>query len=310
MVAPHLPADARDPLTAALREFAPTGPLVEARLAAAIDQAVAHPGKLVRARLVHAAACVHGADPDHALQLAVAIEYFHIASLLLDDLPCMDDAQTRRGLVCAHRVHGEAPAILAALALINRAYALIGFAMAGEPVPVRLAAMGCLDAALGVAGLVGGQAHDLAFARGEGRPREVGRIAAAKTGALFWLAVYFPALLAQPTGAEGRRLKALCTYWGLAFQALDDWGDVIASRLETGKAGGRDAALRRPNLVHALGRAGARRRLARLVDQAGRMVAALELERPVWSYLGQFHREFFVANADRLARNAEVLVAA
>lgn len=79
-----------------------------------------------------------------------------------------------------------------------------------------MAAMACLDACLGVSGLVGGQARDLAFGRSDRSAREIGRIAAAKTGALFWLAVYFPVLLGQPDAEEGRRLQALCLYWGLA----------------------------------------------------------------------------------------------
>jgi len=114
--------------------------------------------------------------------------------------------------------------------LINRAYALAEFALVEEALPVRLAAMACLDACLGVSGLVGGQARDLAFAESDRSGREIARIAAAKTGSLFWLAVYFPALVAQPDALEGRGLKAVCLYWGLAFQALDDLGDPKVGR--------------------------------------------------------------------------------
>ena len=246
MVAPASPQP--DPIVAAMREHSPAGAMTELRLAAVLDQSIDNPGKLIRARLVLAAAMTHGMDEDRALQLACAVEFYHIASLLLDDLPCMDDAETRRGLPCVHRVHGEAPTILASLALINRAYALVGFALVEQPMAVRLAAMACLDACLGVPGLVGGQARDLAFAESDRSAREIGRIAAAKTGALFWLAVYFPALIAQPDAEEGRLLKALCLYWGLGFQALDDLGDagVAGAADSRGKPPGATKRLRGP----------------------------------------------------------------
>ncbi|WP_221031391.1 polyprenyl synthetase family protein [Actomonas aquatica] len=304
MVAPVLSLPSADPIVVAMREHTPAGAMTEPRLAAALDQAIGNPGKLVRARLVHAAAMTHGLDEDLALQLACAVEFYHIASLLLDDLPCMDDAQERRGLPCVHLVHGESTTVLASLALINRAYALAGFALAGQPMQVRLAAMGCLDACLGVPGLVGGQARDLAFADSDRSAREIGRIAAAKTGALFWLAIYFPALLAQPDAEEGRRLKALCLYWGLAFQAIDDLGDVgVAGAADAlGKTAGRDEALTRPNLAHVLGVPATVRRITRLIGQADRALEELVERRPAWRYLETFHREYFVANASRIVR--------
>jgi len=66
------------------------------------------------------AAEAFGAPIARALDVACAMEMVHAASLVLDDLPSMDDAQLRRGVPCAHQVYGEGAAILAALALINR----------------------------------------------------------------------------------------------------------------------------------------------------------------------------------------------
>jgi geranylgeranyl pyrophosphate synthase len=276
-------------LLAALREHAPQSARAEPRLAAVLEQAVSTPGKLVRPRLVHAAARRHGLDDGRALMLACATEYFHLASLILDDLPCMDDAAVRRGRPCVHRLHGEAPAILGALALINRAYALAGESLADEPAPVRTAATALLDACLGVTGMVGGQAGDLAFAASDHSPREIMRIAAAKTGALFSLAVHLPALVARPDPGETRLLRALCLAWGLAFQARNDLDDARSA----GPEAGRDQTLDRPNLVHALGTAGTLRRVARWRAQAARAAAGLVRRRPDWEYLAAFQRELF-----------------
>lgn len=307
MVAPLTPPD---PLLAALREFAPRSARSEARFDAAVRQAVELPGKLVRARLARAGALAHGMDADAALQLACAVEYFHTASLLLDDLPCMDDAATRRGLPCAHRAHGEAAAILASLALINRAYALIGFAYADRSFATRIRVQACVDACLGPAGLVGGQAADLRFGEGPGGAAEVGRIAAAKTGALFWLAVYLPALAGEPDAAELKDFKALCVYWGLAFQAMDDLADLARGEAEAGKTTGRDRALARPNLVLAVGERAARARVDRLGRLAGQAVARLEARVPERSYLRRFHEQFFVVAREVKAEASRALVAA
>jgi geranylgeranyl diphosphate synthase type II len=279
-------------LRTALVENSPAFAATDARLRDTIVFAADNPGKLVRARLVLAAAQAHGLGDGAAERLACAVEYFHVASLLLDDLPCMDDAFTRRGRPCAHKIYGEASAILGALAFINRAYALAGFAFAMYPAAVRVQATACLDACLGPAGLLGGQAADLSFAESDRSARAVSAVAMRKTGALFWLAVYFPALLAEPSAVELRALKALCVYWGLAYQAADDLQDALMNAFETGKTTGRDRALTRPNLAHAIGVPAAQARIGRLLEQARRAVARLDGESGRWSYLGGFHREF------------------
>lgn len=279
-------------LTTALIDNRPVSPGAESRLRETIRHAASNPGKLVRARLVLAAAQTHGLEDGAAERLACAVEYFHLASLILDDLPCMDDGGTRRGMPCVHLLHGEAPAILGALAFINRAYALAGFAFAAHPIDIRLQATACLDACLGPAGLIGGQAADLDFAKSDRSAREVASIALRKTGALFWLAVYYPALLAAPSLEECRDLKALCVYWGLAYQAADDLQDALLNAFEAGKTTGRDRALNRPNLAHAIGVPAVQRRIMRLLKQAQRVVGRLEGSSARWGYLGGFHREF------------------
>lgn len=291
-----------DPLLAALRELAPVSPRMEPHLEAAITQATGEPGKLIRARLALEASLAHGLGEREALQVACAVEYFHTASLLLDDLPCMDDATTRRGFPCAHATHGEATAILAALALINRAYALAGFAFAERPLANRLMATACLDGCLGAAGLVGGQAADLRFGETRGGARSVSKIAAAKTGALFWMAVFLPALAGGlDDESERKDLRRICVYWGLAFQALDDLGDVLKSRVETGKSTGRDRALARPNLALAIGVHATRERVARLGRLAGLAAERLAGRGARWSHLQRFHEEQFAVAHRRAA---------
>ncbi|MFA6961185.1 MAG: polyprenyl synthetase family protein [Opitutaceae bacterium] len=98
----------------ALLENCPAALANDPALRDTIVLAAGNPGKLVRARLVLSAALEHGLDDAPAERLACAVEYFHIASLMIDDLPCMDDAFTRRGRSCAHKLYGEASTILGA----------------------------------------------------------------------------------------------------------------------------------------------------------------------------------------------------
>jgi geranylgeranyl pyrophosphate synthase len=110
-------------------------------------------GKRLRPILSIMGARIFNPDPRPALGAACAVEFIHASSLIFDDLPCMDDAAIRRGLPVVHKVYGEEVAWLAGIALLNQAYALFG------KVPALIhEATYCI----GVEGMIGGQALDLA----------------------------------------------------------------------------------------------------------------------------------------------------
>ncbi|HRE82921.1 MAG TPA: polyprenyl synthetase family protein [Opitutaceae bacterium] len=291
-------------IATALAENAPVGHSTEPHLRAAILSVANQPGKLTRARLILGVTQAHGIEHETGLALATAVEYFHLSSLLLDDLPCMDDAKTRRGQDCVHRSHGEATAILAALAFINRAYALIGFAVSDQPLDVRLQVQACLDAYLGVSGLVGGQARDLRFAESDRSSRETACVAVGKTGALFSLSILLPALLAGPSKSERHALKALCIYWSLIYQALDDLQDVLSTSVNAGKTTGRDRLLTRPNVALTLGVPRTLNRLSRLLHRGDRTIEHLCQKSLSWTFLQEFQHYLAEAAAPIVALGA------
>jgi len=278
----------RHSLLQALLEYLPVAPATEPRLQAAVREAVAHPGGLVRPFLAWETGRAAGLAEPEALRLACALEYFHTASLLLDDLPCMDDGRERRGRPCVHLVHGEATAILAALALINRAHLLVGLALASWPADRRVAGQLMVDASLGARGLLDGQARDLGFARQPQTAAAVAGIARQKTGGLFQLALQLPALGGAVAPDEWSGLGRISLYWGLAYQIADDLADVLAGSAETGKTTGQDERQQRPNLALMLGVPAARRRLGRLVRQGGVALERLQTIHPRWSYLTRY----------------------
>ena len=150
-------------LRQAYRDHLPLPDGAEPHLAGALRETLRRPGNLVRAELAFQVARVYGIEEAGAEQLSVALEYFHTASLLFDDLPSMDDATHRRGAVCIHHLFGEGTAVLSALALINRAYALAWAAMGDRPAANRQAAAQHLERYLGLNGILDGQSRDIHY---------------------------------------------------------------------------------------------------------------------------------------------------
>lgn len=129
------------------------------------------------------------------MQLAITLEYFHTASLLFDDLPSMDDATHRRGSMCVHHLYGEGPAILAALGLINRAYALLWKAVASSPRADQATALAYVEKNLGLGGLLNGQSFDLHYSELPPSARSPHKVAMGKTVALIRLSLVLPGIV-------------------------------------------------------------------------------------------------------------------
>lgn len=269
----------------AFTDLLPLGAGLEPRLRAVVADVLGHPGSLARAQLAYGLGVRRGLESGRALKLGVAVEYFHSASLLFDDMPSMDDATERRGRPCPHVVHGEAATVLGALALITRAYGLLWEAI-GERCQTAAAAAALVGECLGIAGILDGQSRDVHFRRDPADPETAVRIAAAKTVPLVRLSMVLPAVVAGEGEETVRRLERLAAVWGLAYQILDDFKDSLMGAEETGKTPGRDAGLGRPNLPALTGPRQALDRLVRLLGEARGIVGVLTIEdEPSWAPL-------------------------
>jgi farnesyl diphosphate synthase len=208
-----------------------------------------------------------------------AIECIHAYSLIHDDLPAMDDDDLRRGRPTTHRAFGEATAILAGDALQALAFEILADPATDPIAEVRAALCAGLARAAGLSGMVGGQMLDL-DAEGATAPlsvKEIARLQAMKTGALLKFSVEAGSRLA---GAGAKTSAALGTYGravGAAFQVADDILDAEGDAATLGKRAQKDAGRNKATLVGALGVEGARRELARLVDEATSAVDAASL---------------------------------
>ena len=234
------------------------------RLAAAIRHAVLPGGARIRPQLCLAVAAACGdADPRLADAAGAAIELLHCASLVDDDLPCFDDAATRRGVPSVHAAYGERCAVLAGDALIVMAFEVLAAGAVRHP--ARLPALTLVLAQrVGMpCGIVAGQAwecEDWVALPDYQR---------AKTGSLFAAATEMGALAA---GGDPALWRGFGEWLGEAYQVADDIRDAACDSAMLGKPADRDRTLGRPSAVAEFGMTGALARFESLVDNAGRSV--------------------------------------
>ncbi len=222
-------------------------------------------GKCIRGFLVMESARLHGVGLQQSTAVAAAIECLHGYSLVHDDLPCMDDDDMRRGQPTVHRKWDEATAVLAGDALQSLAFELVADSGLAAQAIVELVLT--LSRAAGVAGMVGGQAMDIAAETAQ-EPLtidEITRLQAGKTGALITWSACAGARMA---GENTVFLEDYGTNLGLAFQIWDDVLDVEGEAQLVGKAVGKDSAAGKATFVSLLGLDAAKRRATDLIEQA------------------------------------------
>lgn len=290
-------AACRAELEAALEAAIPAPPECPPIIAEAMRYSLMAGGKRFRPVLALATADAVDAMAGHAssrpsvLAFACAIELIHTYSLVHDDLPAMDDDTLRRGRPTAHMVYGDGLAILSGDGLLTEAFALMARTATPEDGALntrRLRAIAVVAAAAGAAGMVGGQAIDLA-ASGDGHagggpptaPLDADGLRAMhdrKTGALITAAAVSGAIMA---GAEPSVVDAIDRYareLGLAFQIVDDVLDVEGAAEELGKTAGKDAAAGKPTYPSLHGIEASRRQAAEAADRARAALRPVGLE--------------------------------
>ena len=275
----------------AFTEYMPLPATLESHLKEALRLVLDHPGSMIRPEIVWEVALGYELPDAPATDLAIALEYFHTASLLFDDLPAMDDAMERRGTPCVHVEFGDAGAMLAALALVNRAYALTWRAASAVPSERQRRALDYVECHLGVDGLLNGQSMDLHYASLPHNQRTTERTAIGKTVSLIRLTLVLPAMLGGAPDNELRLLERIALFWGLSYQIVDDLKDVLQNASESGKTPSRDLALGRPNLALTLGIEHAAGRLQRLIGLGDRMLDRLIAVRPGVAFLRRLRSE-------------------
>ncbi len=233
------------------------------------------------------------------VDVACAVEMVHAASLILDDMPCMDNAMLRRGKPTIHIQFGEDVAILASVALLSRAFSVLSSAEGISPF-TRSRLVGTLAETVGAQGLVKGQFLDLR-AGARQSPDEIAATNELKTGILLGVAVEMAAVVAQADDSVTRSLRAFALAAGQAFQLRDDFLDGPGNdSAVTGKDTGKDQG--KATFINTLGLEEARRRLgAHLRDADRHLLAALGSKQRTRRYLGGLFAQYQPARHARPA---------
>ncbi|MCA7010576.1 polyprenyl synthetase family protein [Wolbachia endosymbiont of Tribolium confusum] len=184
----------------------------ENKLISAMRYVLLAPAKHIRSFLVIASSSIFNIKVEKAITAAAAIEFIHAYSLIHDDLPCMDNSDTRRGQPSCHKKFGEATAVLAGDALLTLAFEVLSL--------LNCEIIKVLSHAIGMKGMVGGQILDI-----DADFDKIKEIHLMKTAKLFAASCEIGAIIG---GATDRQRRALYNYGinlGLIFQAKDDIED-------------------------------------------------------------------------------------
>lgn len=224
-------------------------------------------GKRVRPILLVLAAQDLGHDSNALIDLGCAIEMIHAGSLIVDDMPCMDNASLRRGQPTIHRRFGEDIAILTTVALLSKAFGVVA-SLESVDAAIRAQLVACLAEAVGTQGLVRGQYEDLREGAHSRSARAIATTNELKTGVLFAATLHMAGLVAGASEAQQRSLRRFAIELGHAFQLLDDLTD---EEPDTGKDAGQDTG--KSTLVALLGAEVTRKQLTRHLAEADACLA-------------------------------------
>ncbi|WP_109513610.1 polyprenyl synthetase family protein [Pseudomonas ovata] len=190
----------------------------------AMRESTLAPGKRMRPILLMLAAEGLGQNGRQALELGCAVEMVHAASLVLDDMPCMDDAKLRRGRPTVHLKFGQDVAILTAVALLSRAFAVVA-GIQDLPAATRTQLVEVLANAVGMQGLVRGQFQDLREGQGERSAEQIACTNTLKTGVLFSAIMDMAWMVSDAAADKRAALQGFAMELGQAFQLYDDLQD-------------------------------------------------------------------------------------
>jgi geranylgeranyl diphosphate synthase type II len=257
-----------------------------------LNQALRHVlqgGKRLRPYLVWEAAEAQGLAGEKIIPAACAFELLHTATLIHDDLPCIDDAPLRRGAPSCHALFGEELAVLAGDSLILASFELLGAQaeVPETPPDVVLPVMRELSHHAGVGGVIGGETADILAERLPCEANLLAYIHRHKTASLFIAACRAGAWLGGAEAPVRDLMGAYGEKLGLLFQVTDDLLDATATEEDLGKPVRADAAAGKQTYPRLLGLAGAQDYAAELARETREVAARLRGDSQVWAGLAE-----------------------
>ena len=207
----------------------------------AVRYSLCNGGKRIRPLIIFTIIEAFQNDYKKGFPFAAALEYIHTYSLIHDDLPCMDDAQYRRGKLTNHLKFGEDIALLVGDALLTQAFYLISDVekLAFLSTDKILKIIHILSKNAGIQGMVGGQYLDISYVDAketfEVKKRKIQKLHHLKTACMFQTAFVMGGYLADINSSQITILEKIGKKFGLCYQIHDDIIDNTSTLSETGK---------------------------------------------------------------------------
>ncbi|MFO7882966.1 MAG: polyprenyl synthetase family protein [Kosmotogaceae bacterium] len=202
-------------------------------------------GKRLRPYLIHLFSENLGIDKSTVLPLQLAVEIFHSASLIHDDLPAIDNDNLRRGKPSLHTVFGEGEALLAGDYLMLHASHLINSINIKPEYLIKLNKTWNAT----VENVVMGEYLDIRYEKyGKSILDKIHKL---KTGALFGFCFSSPFIL-KGMFDRAEQYEEIGTKFGICFQIMDDIKDVTGTIETLGKTPGKDRKLNKPTILDRL----------------------------------------------------------
>lgn len=239
-------------------------------LKTAMEYSLLNGGKHLRPLLIYATGAIFDAPLTNLDIPASAVELIHTYSLIHDDLPCMDNADLRRGKPTSHKVYGEGMAVLTGDALHTLAMQIVAEHPSSLKPERRLQMMQVLARACGPYGMAAGQALDITVLTDGMLSKDLlTNIYHLKTGALFSACIELGRLASRDNDEVNQQaLKEFGDCIGLAFQIQDDILDIEASTEALGKPQGIDVKNKKDTYPKLMGLNAAKEKVESLYEEA------------------------------------------
>ena len=233
-------------------------------------------GKRLRPILMMNTCKMCGGDVNEVIPFACALEMIHTYSLIHDDLPAMDNDDLRRGMPTSHIKFGEATAILAGDALLNKAFEVVSQYNGNNP-QRAIKAMNMLAVSSGTEGMIGGQIIDMENEqRSTVNGENLRMMYALKTGRLIKTSCVMGCIAAEASDEQVKNAEEYAHCLGLAFQIIDDILDVTGDEAALGKPIGSDAEENKTTFVTLYGIENAREEAVKLTDKAMKILGRFD----------------------------------
>ena len=210
-------------------------------------------GKKIRSTIIFDAGKMFNINEKKLINICAAVECIHSYSLIHDDLPCMDNDETRRGKPSTHVKYGEASAVLAGSSLLTLAFEIIADKKYMLHSKFKNEIIKSLAHCSGHTGIAGGQELDLKFENKNKKLNKIIDMQKKKTGKLFNFCMYAVGVIANKTKKDKLFLSNLGEEIGLLFQLADDFLDIKSSKKLAGKPVQKDSKQGKATMLNLMG---------------------------------------------------------